>query len=46
MRLKGFYGEQAGMKIDSVKDVYTQVQIMVPLDVMEGIAYVQTDDRG
>ena len=46
MRLKGFYGEKAGMKIDSVKGVYTQVQITVPLDVMEGISYVQTDDRG
>ena len=46
MRLKGFYGEKAGMKIDSVKGVYTQVEITVPLDMMEGISYVKTDDRG
>lgn len=32
MRLKGFYGEAAEMKVDSVKGVYTQVQIAVPLE--------------
>lgn len=37
MRLKGFYGEETEMKIDSVKDVYTQIRILVPADEAEGL---------
>ena len=44
MRLKGFYGDSVDMKIDSVKDVYTQIRIDVPLDSVEEADYVQTDD--
>lgn len=44
MRLKGFYGDSVDMKIDSVKDVYTQIRIDVSLDSVEEIGYVQTDD--
>ena len=44
MRLKGFYGDSVAMKIDSVKDVYTQIRIDVPLDSVEEADYVQTDD--
>lgn len=46
MRLKGFYGDSVDMKIDSVKDVYTQICIDVPLDSVEENVYVQTDDCG
>lgn len=44
MRLKGLYGEKVEMQVDSVQNVYTQVQIIVPFDVLEGIPYVQIND--
>ncbi len=32
MRLKGFYGELSKMTVDSIRNVYTQIQIEVPVD--------------
>lgn len=40
MRLKGFYGADVGMEIDSVRDVYTQVRLLIPLTAVEELTYV------